>query len=376
MFPLLLLHRLRRRPVAGAEHARLRLPERLHGVPVRLRAAPVGRVRRRLHGLRRRAGLRGRLRAPAAARRAEPDRDRARLQPGGDPALVHHGDAADHRSPSSPGCRWAAGRSTSIGLYTLAADHQRLRLPLGGRDRDAAADGPGRAADADAGLPAPLPRARSTCRWRCSATRCTPSRGSTRSPMRSRRVVASWPAIRPRSALGFGLAAAARDRLHGVGAPRACARPRRPGRRRRRSGGRVTRCDPGPESRFRSAPRWDGNGTNFSLTSENAERVELCLFDDADVETRLRAPAPDGPQLARLPPGRRPGPALRLPRLRALGARAGAPLQPQQAPDRPLREGDRGAGALGSRPDARVRRRRRPRAGRDATTPRRSRSRS
>ncbi len=58
--PAPLLHRLRRRPVAGAEHARLRLSERLHGVPVRVRAAPVGRVRRRLHRVRRRPRLRGR----------------------------------------------------------------------------------------------------------------------------------------------------------------------------------------------------------------------------------------------------------------------------------------------------------------------------
>jgi isoamylase len=32
---------------------------------------------------------------------------------------------------------------------------------------------------------------------------------------------------------------------------------------------------------------WDGNGTNFSVFSENAERVELCLFDDDDHETRI-----------------------------------------------------------------------------------------
>jgi glycogen operon protein len=31
----------------------------------------------------------------------------------------------------------------------------------------------------------------------------------------------------------------------------------------------------------------DENGTNFSLFSENAERVELCLFDDWDGETRI-----------------------------------------------------------------------------------------
>jgi isoamylase len=32
---------------------------------------------------------------------------------------------------------------------------------------------------------------------------------------------------------------------------------------------------------------WDGQGTNFSLFSEHAERVELCLFDGDDRETRL-----------------------------------------------------------------------------------------
>src|ERR1019366_7516252 len=32
---------------------------------------------------------------------------------------------------------------------------------------------------------------------------------------------------------------------------------------------------------------WDGRGTNFSLFSEHAEMVELCLFDEADNETRV-----------------------------------------------------------------------------------------
>ena len=31
---------------------------------------------------------------------------------------------------------------------------------------------------------------------------------------------------------------------------------------------------------------WDGSGTNFSVFSEHAERVELCLFDADDVEER------------------------------------------------------------------------------------------
>jgi isoamylase len=33
---------------------------------------------------------------------------------------------------------------------------------------------------------------------------------------------------------------------------------------------------------------WDGSGTNFSLFSERAEKVELCLFNDDDHETRVR----------------------------------------------------------------------------------------
>ncbi|HEY3725944.1 MAG TPA: glycogen debranching protein GlgX [Solirubrobacteraceae bacterium] len=32
---------------------------------------------------------------------------------------------------------------------------------------------------------------------------------------------------------------------------------------------------------------WDGHGTNFSIFSEHAEGVELCLFDDAGQETRI-----------------------------------------------------------------------------------------
>ena len=35
---------------------------------------------------------------------------------------------------------------------------------------------------------------------------------------------------------------------------------------------------------------FDGSGTNFAVFAENAERVELCLFDDNGFETRLRLP--------------------------------------------------------------------------------------
>ena len=42
-----------------------------------------------------------------------------------------------------------------------------------------------------------------------------------------------------------------------------------------------------PGRPFPLGPEWDGDGTNFSLFSENAERVELCLFDDAGGEERI-----------------------------------------------------------------------------------------
>ena len=67
--PAVLLHRLRGRPVERRQRAGLRLPGRLHGVPVRLRLAAGVGVRRRVHRLRDRRRLRVRLRAAAAARR-------------------------------------------------------------------------------------------------------------------------------------------------------------------------------------------------------------------------------------------------------------------------------------------------------------------
>ncbi|HET9740557.1 MAG TPA: alpha-amylase family glycosyl hydrolase, partial [Solirubrobacteraceae bacterium] len=42
-----------------------------------------------------------------------------------------------------------------------------------------------------------------------------------------------------------------------------------------------------PGRPFPLGATWDGQGTNFSLFSEHAERVELCLFDDHDVEERI-----------------------------------------------------------------------------------------
>jgi glycogen operon protein len=47
----------------------------------------------------------------------------------------------------------------------------------------------------------------------------------------------------------------------------------------------VTEVWPGRP--FPLGARWNGHGTTFSLFSENAERVELCLFDEEDSETRV-----------------------------------------------------------------------------------------
>ena len=42
-----------------------------------------------------------------------------------------------------------------------------------------------------------------------------------------------------------------------------------------------------PGDPFPLGANWDGGGVNFSLFSENATRVELCLFDADDVEERI-----------------------------------------------------------------------------------------
>jgi isoamylase len=49
-----------------------------------------------------------------------------------------------------------------------------------------------------------------------------------------------------------------------------------------------------PGAAYPLGATWDGSGTNFALFSEVAERVELCLFDDAGVETRLELTEVDG----------------------------------------------------------------------------------
>ncbi|GAC1325322.1 MAG: glycogen debranching protein GlgX [Mycobacteriales bacterium] len=48
-----------------------------------------------------------------------------------------------------------------------------------------------------------------------------------------------------------------------------------------------------PGSPYPLGATYDGSGTNFALFSEVAERVELCVFDDAGVETKLDLPEVD-----------------------------------------------------------------------------------
>jgi glycogen operon protein len=45
-----------------------------------------------------------------------------------------------------------------------------------------------------------------------------------------------------------------------------------------------------PGEPFPLGATWDGRGTNFAVFSEVAEAVDLCLFDDAGGETRVRLP--------------------------------------------------------------------------------------
>ena len=47
-----------------------------------------------------------------------------------------------------------------------------------------------------------------------------------------------------------------------------------------RSAGALMEVWPGAP--FPLGATWDGEGTNFSIFSEHAERVELCLFDGDD----------------------------------------------------------------------------------------------
>ena len=52
----------------------------------------------------------------------------------------------------------------------------------------------------------------------------------------------------------------------------------------------MVELKPWPGKPYPLGATYDGSGTNFSLFSEVAEKVELCLFDDEGEETRIRLP--------------------------------------------------------------------------------------
>src|SRR5512135_463122 len=54
--------------------------------------------------------------------------------------------------------------------------------------------------------------------------------------------------------------------------------------------GAMAEQKPWPGKPYPLGAHYDGSGTNFSLFSEVAEKVELCLFDDTGAETRVELP--------------------------------------------------------------------------------------
>src|SRR5581483_5869541 len=202
-----------------------------------------------------RPGRQSRARRPAEARRAAPPRSCAPLRPA-DAAALHGGGVRRaaavpvlHR-PHRPGDR---GRDTRGAPARVREVRGLLR-----RGRPGPA-GPGdvRALEAATGC------------GRRRAPRVLP--GASRAPARA-------PARddgRRRRRRG----AAPRAARHGGARPQ-LLRPRAGGRSRTRSAAPRVKVLPG--SPFPLGATWDGEGTNFSLFSENADAVELCLFDDGD----------------------------------------------------------------------------------------------
>ncbi|CAN5298361.1 glycogen debranching protein GlgX [soil metagenome] len=62
-----------------------------------------------------------------------------------------------------------------------------------------------------------------------------------------------------------------------------------------------------PGTAYPLGATYDGNGTNFALFSEIAEKVELCLFDENRVETRVELTEVDGAVWHGYLPGIQPG---------------------------------------------------------------------
>ena len=98
----------------------------------------------------------------------------------------------------------------------------------------------------------------------------------------------------------------------------------------------------------RSEPTGMDLGVNFAVFSTNAHRIEVCLFDSTGRKELMRFDLPectDEIWHGYLPRTSRH--RLRLSRPRPLSAAAGPPLQPAQAPARPLRAGKSSASSAG-----------------------------
>ena len=93
-----------------------------------------------------------------------------------------------------------------------------------------------------------------------------------------------------------------------------------------------------PGTAYPLGATYDGAGTNFSLFSEVADRVELCLIGKDGTRRPHRPRRGRRLRLALLPADRHPGPALRLPGARPVGPGCGAPLRSEQAAARPVRQ--------------------------------------
>ena len=129
-----------------------------------------------------------------------------------------------------------------------------------------------------------------------------------------------------------------------------------------------------PGAPFPLGATWDGEGTNFSIFSEHAERVELCLFDgDDDEETCVEMTERTSLNWHCYLPGVHAGQRYGFRVHGPVQPADRPPLQPGQAAAGPVREVDRGPdplrqgqrppvrpdGRRGRRPDARRLRRRR-----------------
>ncbi|MCZ2805096.1 glycogen debranching protein GlgX [Modestobacter sp. VKM Ac-2983] len=77
-----------------------------------------------------------------------------------------------------------------------------------------------------------------------------------------------------------------------------------------------------PGSAYPLGATYDGTGTNFAIFSEVAEKIELCLFDDAGNEERIRLPEMDAYVWHAFLPGVQPG--------QRYGFRVHGPHDPEQ----------------------------------------------